>query len=106
MLVGISTEKLCEERGVETWEYSLECTSESEDSPKAFCGTFTIDVRFTIEEPEDSRQYGYSSCSFSWFWADFNKTAHNLELMKAWAEDHHEELENALNKGYIEIETK
>lgn len=104
MLVGISTKKLCEDRGVETWEYSLECQNASEDDPKAFCGTFTVDVRFAIEEPETPHQNGYSSCSFAWYWADFDKTTNNLEKMKSWVEAHHEELESALNKEYTEIE--
>lgn len=104
MLVGVTTKKICEEKGVETWEYSLECPNASEDDKNAFCGTFTVDLRFAIEEPETSRQNGYSSYSFAWFWADFDKTTDNLEAMKSWVDLHHEELESALNKGYIEIE--
>lgn len=96
MLVGISTKKLCEERGVETWEYSLECPNASEGDNNAFCGTFTVDVRAEIDE-------AIPSVYFNWFWADYDKTVDNLEAMKAWVEDRHDELESALNKGYIEI---
>lgn len=98
MLVGISTKKLCEERGVETWEYLLECPNASEDDKNAFCGTFTVDVRAAeIDEP-------IPSVYFNWFWADYDKTIDNLEAMKAWVESHHDELESSLNKSYIEIE--
>ncbi len=95
MLVGITTKKLCDEYGIHTWKYDLESPTSDENDPTAFCGSFFLKQRF-----EDSDSY------FNWENIEFDESSDNLEVMKVWIESHHEELENALNKGCLEIETE
>jgi hypothetical protein len=93
MLVGITTKLVSEYRGIGTWRYDLECPESDENDPNAFWGGFWIDVRIEDEE-------GY----FDWDGIDFEKSSYNFETMKLWIYNHHEELENAINRGYVETE--
>jgi hypothetical protein len=101
MKVGVTTKQLCEEHGIQTWEYSLECPELEENDPNGFCGTFTVDVRGYVDEDN-----GEVDVSFNWAWADYDKTAFKLEIMKKWVEDNRDEIENLLGKKYTIIETK
>lgn len=94
MKVGITTKKLGEEHGIQTWMYELECPDSEDDNPNAFCGTFCIETRH-----ENGDVY------FNWEDAEFDDTYYFIaKAMKAWVDSHHEELESAINRGYIEIE--
>lgn len=93
MKIGISTSKLSTWRGIETWQYDLECPESQENDIKAFCGTFYVDIRL-----EDGDVY------FNWNNIEFHQSVDNLGAMELWVNNHHEELESAINKGYIEIE--
>lgn len=93
MKVGITTNKLGEEYGIQTWKYDLECPDSEDDNSEAFCGTFFIETRFADDD-----------VYFNWIDIDYDNKCHNLEAMGLWVESHQEELESALNKGYIQIE--
>jgi len=95
MKLGITTNKLGEEHGIQTWRYKLECPDSEEDNSNAFCGTFYVETRVV-----DGDVY------FNWIDIDYGKKCHNLEAMGLWVVSHHEELESAINRGYIEIETE
>ena len=93
MLVGISSKEISNEYGIHTWKYDLECPESDENDIKAFCGSFWVDIRL-----DDDDVY------FNWGGIEFDESIDNLEAMKLWINDHHDELENAINKGYIVIE--
>ena len=101
MLVGISTKEIGSENSTVCYKYTVECN--------LFCIAFFIDVRgyyepATFEHPE------YSEVNFDWdsFELDPKQKIDEEEFALAmnWIDDHHEELESAINKGYIEIETE
>jgi len=101
MLVGISTKEISSENSMVCYKYTVECN--------LFCIAFFIDTKHyyepaTWDEPE------HGDIDFDWDSFDLDKKhkidEQDFELAMNWIDDHHEELESALSKGYIEIETE
>jgi len=101
MLVGISTKEISSENSMVCYKYTVECN--------LFCIAFFIDVKgyyelATSEHPE------YSEINFDWDSFDLDPKLkideEEYELAMIWIDSHHDELEKAPGKDYIEIETE
>ena len=101
MLVGISTKEISSENSIKCYNYTIECN--------LFCIAFFIDIKHyyepaTWDEPE------YSEINFDWDSFDLDPKLkideEEYELAMIWIDSHHDELEKALGKDYIEIETE
>jgi len=101
MLVGISTKEISSENSTVCYKYSVECI--------LFCISFFVDIRgyyepATFEHPENLE------VNFDWDSFDLDPKLkidqEEYELAMIWIDSHHDELEKALGKDYIEIETE